>query len=76
MYSPQPPRNAGDEYAYQELARLARSLQQMEYMELKVWHAAPSRVVEGTVVLADGTDWNPGSGKGLYAWLDGAWFKL
>lgn len=76
MYAPQAPRNPGDEYAHQELSRLARTLNQVESLELKVWHAEPTRMVEGLVVLADGTDWNPGSGAGMYAWLGGAWLKL
>lgn len=29
----------------------------------------------GTLVLADGTTWNPGSGRGVYYW-DGSWVKL
>lgn len=29
-------------------------------------HAAPAKTSAGDMVLADGTDWNPGSGAGLY----------
>lgn len=39
-------------------------------------HAPPSKFRPGMVVLADGTDWDPGSGMGMYvrneandAWL-------
>lgn len=36
------------------------------YDTLRVLHAAPSKVFAGMLVNADGTDWNPGSGAGLY----------
>lgn len=38
--------------------------------------AAPPDPVEGMVVWADGTSWNPGSGAGLYEYRGGAWHKL
>lgn len=36
----------------------------------------PDKLDEGMIRLADGTSWDPGSGKGLYQYLDGAWVKL
>lgn len=36
------------------------------YETLRVLHAAPDRVFAGMLVNADGTDWNPGNGAGLY----------
>jgi len=39
-------------------------------------NAEPSRYSEGDVVLADGVDWNPGAGGGLYLRFSGAWVKL
>lgn len=38
--------------------------------------AEPSRFQNGDVVYADGTNWNPGSGAGVYARVSGAWVKL
>ena len=38
--------------------------------------AAPARPREGLIVFADGTEWNPGGGKGAYQYLSGAWVKL
>lgn len=29
-------------------------------------HAEPDKLVGGMMVAADGTDWNPGSGAGMY----------
>ena len=37
---------------------------------------APSRLWEGLVVFADGTNWNPGAGAGLYEYRGGIWQKL
>lgn len=41
-----------------------------------ILHAAPARFENGDVVMADGVDWNPGGGAGLYARISGAWVKL
>lgn len=38
--------------------------------------AEPERYADGDVVFADGTNWNPGSGAGLYERRSGAWEKL
>lgn len=37
---------------------------------------APSKPREGMIRFADGTSWNPGSGRGLYQYVSGAWVKL
>lgn len=60
-----------------ELTRLAQQLgQPVEYQALKTLYAAPNRILEGMLVKADGTIWNPGSGAGIYARVGGAWVKL
>lgn len=38
--------------------------------------AEPARYQEGTLAYANGTDWNPGGGAGLYQRTSGAWVKL
>lgn len=45
-------------------------------LTLRVLHAEPARYSEGTLVLADGSDWNPGAGAGLYIYRGGAWVHL
>ena len=47
---------------------ISNDLQLLERVEL---HVAPTRPYHGQEVIADGTDWNPGSGRGLY-WYDGS----
>lgn len=39
-------------------------------------NVAPATPVEGDIALADGTGWNPGSGKGFYGYYTGAWHFL
>jgi hypothetical protein len=43
---------------------------------LQELHEAPNKLKTGMTVLADGTDWNPGSGAGVYTYYGGAWHKL
>lgn len=43
---------------------------------LEVQHVEPEKNREGRVVFADGVDWNPGSGAGLYEYRGGTWVKL
>ncbi len=61
-----------------ELERIQNTFEYFtpEVMKLEESHAAPAKLEEGMVVFADGTDWNPGSGQGIYAYYGGAWVKL
>jgi hypothetical protein len=36
----------------------------------------PAKPQELELVCADGTNWNPGHGRGLYIYLDGNWKKV
>lgn len=57
----------------QELQRLTQALQEDEGVPLNELHVAPTKPREGQSVLADGTDWDPGSGRGPYMYVNGAW---
>lgn len=64
-------------YLMQELAKLQEALASpVERVSYTPLHAAPLKPREGDLACADGTDWNPGSGAGLYEYLSGAWSKL
>jgi hypothetical protein len=63
-------------YVRLELERLSRSLQETIALDLRPVHREPDRPREGMIVYADGTDWNPGAGKGSYEFRGAAWFKL
>ena len=39
-------------------------------------HVEPIRPRDGMIRRADGTDWNPGDGEGLYMRIAGSWVKL
>lgn len=45
-------------------------------MLLFVQHVALTKPRDGLVVFADGTNWNPGAGAGIYAYHSGVWNKL
>ena len=81
-YSPEPvssdlPQEQLIEYLLRELSRISVEFQLIEDGRvLPMRYAAPARPREGTLAIADGTSWNPGSGKGLYEYRAGAWAKL
>lgn len=46
-------------------------------LSMRVLHVEPTRPRTGMVVYADGSDWDPGSGEGLYAYSSaGVWVAL
>lgn len=61
-----------------ELRRIADSLRRptAEGIVLQQLHAEPGKVETGLTVLADGSDWNPGSGQGVYTYYNSQWNKL
>lgn len=79
-WQPEPvPRSLEELLAYleREFQRLAGELQSgIEAIILPELHVEPSKPREGMVVLADGSDWDPGSGAGYYGYRGGAWHFL
>lgn len=65
-------------YLEDELQRLASSIvDDVQAVEIRPAHTVPLRPREGTLVYADGTDWNPGKGEGTYTYgSDAAWHLL
>jgi hypothetical protein len=61
-----------------EFQRLANDLEAniMDKVQLAERYAAPTKPREAMLVFADGTSWNPGSGRGVYVYSSGAWVKL
>lgn len=60
-----------------ELGQIQKSANRAEpFIELEELHAVPDKLRTGITVLADGTDWDPGSGAGVYTYYGGAWHKL
>lgn len=65
-------------WAAQQLRRVADVLRTptVQGVHFDTLHVEPARRSDGDIVLADGTDWNPGAGAGLYIRLSGTWVKL
>lgn len=65
------------EFLQAELARMERFFAgKRDVVKFEILHAVPAKFEEGDVVYADGTDWNPGSGAGLYKRSSAAWVAL
>lgn len=75
MYSPG---RVADPQVQAELEAVSRETMDPRALTLTLteWNAAPARPVTGLTVLADGTNWNPGSGAGVYTYYGGSWNKL
>lgn len=58
----------------QELSEIERAQNEPVFiLQLAVSNVPPAKVRPGTVVEADGTNWNPGAGAGLYIYRGSAW---
>jgi hypothetical protein len=74
-YTPgEPPMLSGESqelvrFLMQELWKLSSLANLVAEGQLEISHAAPDKPRTGMLRVADGTQWNPGSGRGLY-WYD------
>jgi hypothetical protein len=79
-YFPQEPASTQVEdvvaWLQRELRAVSSELNETIALELRLTGQEPKKPREGMIVAADGTNWNPGGGKGIYAYLTGAWVKL
>ena len=71
-YTPRP--IPDDPRLQRELQKVAESISTIHQHD--VLHKAPKGPRQGLVVFADGTDWDPGAGEGLYVYLSTGWSKL
>ena len=71
------PGNVSDPQMQQELAKIAQAMETADpFITLDTLYEAPKKYREGTIVKADGTTWNPGSGAGVYCRRGAAWTFL
>lgn len=63
-------------YIKEQLSEVSDNLSLIDNLTLVELHAEPVKPRTGMVVLADGTNWNPGSGAGFYGYRGGAWALL
>ena len=61
------------EWLLRELNRVSATFELALARSVEFLNVAPDRPREGMICGADGTNWNPGSGKGVYAYYGGAW---
>ena len=54
-----------------ELQKISNALESGKRVDFL--HVAPTKPREGILYGADGTDWNPGSGQGVYCYYNGGW---
>lgn len=64
------------EYMRREFERIEATFNESDFLKLKELNEEPIRPRDGLTVLADGTNWNPGSGQGVYTYYAGSWKKL
>ncbi len=64
-------------YLQSELDKISAVITNIAEGHFDVSNVEPTKKRAGDVRYADGSDWNPGSGEGLYLYLStGAWSKL
>jgi hypothetical protein len=77
MYTPKIPPQSSEEllpYLDDELVKISQEINNLSAGQYQVLYKSPAKVKPGLVVYADGTDWDPGSGEGLYRYnLAGSW---
>jgi hypothetical protein len=64
------------EWLGREFANILVAFEGVEMIELVEEHIAPTGPREGMIKYADGVNWDPGNGAGIYAYRDAAWRKL
>jgi hypothetical protein len=67
------------DYLFHELNKLSDIIFNLDVMRLEQTNVDPDKPRDGDIRYADGTNWNPGSGQGLYVYIDDgtpAWEKL
>ena len=71
------------DYLFHELNRLSDIIFNLDVMRLDKLTETPDTAMQlrgkprdGDIRYADGTNWNPGGGIGIYAYIGGSWTKL
>lgn len=76
-YTPGPGLGGVDPAVKRELDRISQATRgAAPFVQLQVLAVAPERPRKGMVCYADGTNFNPGSGAGVYVYSGTAWVQL
>lgn len=63
------------QYIINELRRLSSVVLNQAIFRLEPTHVVPTNPRKGDIRYADGSDWDPGDGEGIY-WYGTSWTKL
>jgi len=63
-------------FLLEEFIKIQNTLNALIAGHIDMTHVAPTKPRNGDIRLADGTNWNPGSGQGFYGYYNSAWNKL
>ena len=65
-------------YVVTELKRLGNTILNQTHLRAERTHVEPKRPRGGDIVYADGTNWDPGSGEGIYFFKESTstWVQL
>lgn len=63
-------------YLREELQKVGAAINLLALGHIDQNNSAPVKPRTGDIRLADGTNWNPGSGQGLYVYYGSAWHFL
>lgn len=80
MYQPEPPTGGTladlTNWILREFYRIGNAIGSTDLLYIDFRSVEPKKPKEGMICGADGTNWNPGSGKGFYGYYTGAWHLL
>jgi hypothetical protein len=63
-------------WAFEELKKLEDKLQQLDHIRFAKTYVEPAKLTDGLIVYADGSEWDPGSGIGLYRYEVGTGWEF
>lgn len=63
-------------WVQEELRKISQEMVKSSGIQFQVLNVAPDKPRDGMLVVADGTNWNPGAGAGIYLRIGAAWTKL
>ncbi len=63
-------------FVQEELRKTVANFSLIDNLTLVELNVAPGKPRTGMFALADGTNWNPGGGAGVYVYFNGGWNLL
>jgi hypothetical protein len=69
------PQTINQQFIYGELRKIEESIKIFDFIPLRILNVAPSKPSPG-LYAADGTNWDPGTGAGVYYFNGSTYTKL